>query len=62
MATFKKEYPYIVDAIMTECCIYSADGRKFRTDKAMWDTGADESSILQPNCHQAKSFFNFFPN
>lgn len=45
MATFKKEYPCIVDAIMTECCIYSADGHKFCTDKAMWDTGADTTII-----------------
>lgn len=45
MATFKKEYPDIVDVILTECSIYSADGRKFHTEKAMWDTGADTTII-----------------
>ena len=45
MATFKKEYPDIVDTILTECSIYSADGHQFHTDKAMWDTGADTTII-----------------
>ena len=45
MASFKKEYPEIVDTILTECSIYSTDGRKFYTDKAMWDTGADTTII-----------------
>ncbi len=26
---------------MTECDIYSVNGRKFHTERAVWDTGAD---------------------
>lgn len=45
MATYKKEYPEIVDTVLTACDIYSAEGRKFHTERAMWDTGADTTII-----------------
>ena len=45
MATFKKEYPNIVENVLTECDIYTADGHKFHTERAMWDTGADTTII-----------------
>ena len=45
MATYKKEYPEIVDTVLTPCDIYSADGHKFHSEKAMWDTGADTTII-----------------
>lgn len=45
MATYKKEYSYLVEDIVTECDIYSADGHKFHTERAMWDTGADTTII-----------------
>jgi hypothetical protein len=45
MATYKKEFPEIVDTVLTTCDIYSADGHKFHTDKALWDTGADTTII-----------------
>ena len=45
MATFKKEYPTLVENVLTECDIYAADGRKFHTERAMWDTGADTTII-----------------
>lgn len=51
MTTFKKEYPGIVDTILSECSIYSADGRQFHTDKAMWDTGADTTIISSRIVH-----------
>ena len=47
MATYKKEFPTIVEAILTECNIFSSDGKKFHTDHAMWDTGAD-TTIISP--------------
>ena len=31
--------------MLTECDIYTADGRKFHTERAMWDTGADTTII-----------------
>lgn len=34
MATYKKEYSYLVEDIVTECDIYSADGHKFHTERA----------------------------
>lgn len=45
MGTFKKEFPEIVDTVLTACDIYSADGHKFHTEKALWDTGADTTII-----------------
>ena len=30
---------------MTECDIYSVSGRKFHTERAIWDTGADTTII-----------------
>ena len=45
MATYKKEYSYLVEDIVTECDIYSADGHKFHTERVMWDTGADTTII-----------------
>ena len=30
---------------MTECDIYSVNGRKFHTERAVWDTGADTTII-----------------
>ena len=45
MPTYKKEYPTLVEDIMTECDIYSVSGRKFHTERAIWDTGADTTII-----------------
>lgn len=45
MASYKKEYPYLVEDIVTECDIYTAEGHKFHTERAMWDTGADTTII-----------------
>ena len=45
MPTFKKEYPTLMEDIVTECDIYSADGHKFHTERALWDTGADTTII-----------------
>ena len=45
MPTYKKEYPMLVEDIMTECDIYSVNGRKFHTECAIWDTGADTTII-----------------
>ena len=45
MPTYKKEYPTLVEDIVTECDIYSIDGCKFHTDRALWDTGADTTII-----------------
>ena len=45
MPTYKKEYPTLVEDIMTECDIYSVSGRKFYTERAIWDTGADTTII-----------------
>ena len=45
MPTYKKEYPTLVEDIMTECDIYSVDGHKFHTERAIWDTGADTTII-----------------
>ena len=45
MASYKKEYPYLVEDIVTECDIYSVEGHKFHTERAMWDTGADTTII-----------------
>ncbi|MBR1504705.1 MAG: aspartyl protease family protein, partial [Prevotella sp.] len=45
MPTYKKEYPTLVENIMTECDIYSVSGRKFHTERAIWDTGADTTII-----------------
>ena len=45
MATYKKEYPNLEESVLTECDIYTADGRKFHTERAMWDTGADTTII-----------------
>ena len=44
MATFKKEYPDLVESVITECDIYSSVGKRFHTDRALWDTGADTSN------------------
>lgn len=46
MATYKKEYLYLADDIMTECDIYSAESRKYHTERAIWDTGADTTIIF----------------
>ena len=45
MATYKKEYSNVVENVPTECDIYTADGRKFHTERSMWDTGADTTII-----------------
>ena len=45
MPTYKKEYTTLVEDIMTECDIYSVNGRKFHTERAVWDTGADTTII-----------------
>ena len=45
MATFKKEYPCVVERVLTESDVYTTDGRKFHTERAMWDTGADTTII-----------------
>ena len=45
MPTYKKEYPTLVEDILTECDIYSFNGRKFHTECAIWDTGADTTII-----------------
>ena len=45
MPTYKKEYPTLVEDIMTECDIYSVSGRKFHIERAIWDTGADTTII-----------------
>ena len=45
MATSKKEYPDLVESVITECDIYSSDGHRFHTDRALWDTGADTTII-----------------
>ena len=45
MPTYKKEYPTLVEDILTDCDIYSADGHKFHADRALWDTGADTTII-----------------
>ena len=45
MPTDKKEYTTLVEDIMTECDIYSVNGRKFHTERAVWDTGADTTII-----------------
>ena len=45
MATYKKEYPYLVEDIVTPLDIYSGDGHKFHTERAIWDTGADTTII-----------------
>lgn len=45
MPTYKKEYPALVEDLMTECDIYTTDGRKFHTERAIWDTGADTTII-----------------
>jgi hypothetical protein len=45
MPTYKKEYTTLVEDIMTERDIYSVNGRKFHTERAVWDTGADTTII-----------------
>ena len=45
MPTYKKEYPTLVEDVITHCDIYSADGHKFHTERAIWDTGADTTII-----------------
>ena len=45
MATFKKEYPCLVENVLTECDIYASDGQKVHTERAMWDTGADTTIV-----------------
>ncbi len=45
MATYKKEFPYLMEDIVTPLDIYSADGRSFHTERAIWDTGADTTII-----------------
>ena len=45
MGTFNKEYPVVVDALQTECDIYSLEGHVFHTDNAMWDMGATTTII-----------------
>lgn len=47
MTTFKKDYPEIVDAVVTECDFFSPDGHRFHTDNALWDTGA-ETTVISP--------------
>lgn len=51
MATYKKEYPSITETILTECDIYTSDGKKYHTERAMWDTGAD-TTIISPRIVQ----------
>lgn len=46
MPTFKKEYSTLVEDIMTDCDIYSADGHKYHTERALWDTGARDNCSL----------------
>lgn len=45
MTTFKKDFSGIVEAVITECDIYSPEGNVFHTDHALWDTGADTTVI-----------------
>lgn len=45
MAIFKKEFSEIVENITTDCDIVSPNGKKFHTNDAMWDTGADTTVI-----------------
>ncbi len=45
MATFKKEYPCVVERVITECDIYTTGGRKFHSERAMWDTGSDTTVL-----------------
>lgn len=45
MPTYKKEYPALVEDILTDCDIYSVSGHKFHADRALWDTGADTTII-----------------
>lgn len=45
MGTFNKTYSAVVDALQTDCDIYSLDGHLFHTDNAMWDTGATTTII-----------------
>ena len=45
MPTYKKEYPMLVENILTECDIYSVSGHKFHVQRALWDTGADTTII-----------------
>ena len=65
MATFKKEYPDLVESVITECDIYSSVGKRFHTDRALWDTGADTTIIssriakqlqLEPLRHVPRNF------
>ena len=45
MTTFKKDFPDIVEAVVTECDIFSPDGYRVHTDNALWDTGAETTVI-----------------
>ena len=45
MGTFNKKYTTVVEALQTECDVYSLDGHLFHTDNAMWDTGATTTII-----------------
>ena len=54
MGTFNKKYPTVVDALQTDCDIYSLDGRLFHTDNAMWDTGATTTIISSRIVRQLK--------
>lgn len=41
MGDFSKTYEGVVDVVISDCDIYTLDGkRKFHTDNAMWDTGS----------------------
>lgn len=59
MPTYKKEYPTLVEDIMTECDIYSVSGRKFHTERAIWDTGADTTIISsRSSAHLPRAAWN----
>ncbi len=42
MGTFNKEYPVVVDALQTECDIYSLEGHVFHTDNAASSLSASQ--------------------
>ncbi len=44
MATYKKEYPYLMEDIVTPLDIYSADGHKFHTQRGR--CGAVSAKLL----------------
>lgn len=48
MASYKKEYPYSVEDIVTECDIYTAEGHKFHTERA-----------ISNSVHQARAVWSY---